>query len=166
MRPLEKFDTDNIILWRNNPRVCRNFIYQKPFTREGHLKWFETMIETGKAVQFIITEILTNNPIGSTYLRDIDLENRKAEFGIFIGVDDAVNCGYGTEACKIICRYGFEVLNLHKIFLRVFESNRQAIRSYEKAGFQYEGTFHDDVCINGKFYNVVFMGKINNFGGK
>lgn len=121
------------------------------------------MIETKKAVQFIITENLTGNSIGSTYLRDIDTTHKKAEFGIFIGVDESVNRGYGTAACKLISKYGFENLELHKIFLRVFEWNKQAIRSYEKAGFQHEGLFHDDVFINGKFHNIIMMGLINPF---
>lgn len=161
MRLMEVSDTDKIISWRNNPRVRYNFIYQKLFTREGHLNWIKTMIDTGKAIQFIIVENSTGKPIGSTYLRDIDFNHKKAEFGIFIGVDEKVNRGYGTAACKLICKYGFETLKLHKIFLRAFESNRQAIRSYEKAGFIREGLFHDDVCIDGEFYNIVMMGLIN-----
>ena len=161
LRPMKISDTENIVQWRNNPRVRNNFIYQKLFTREGHLKWIETMINTGKAIQFIIVESSTGKAIGSTYLRDIDYNHNKAEFGIFIGADETVNRGYGTEACKLICQYGFENLKLHKIFLRAFESNRQAIRSYEKAGFVHEGLFRDEVRIDGKYFNIVMMGKIN-----
>ena len=83
-------DTDLIIKWRNSERVYKNFIYQKPFTREGHLQWIHTMIDTGEAIQFIICEKETNRPIGSVYFRDIDDMNHKAEYGIFIG-DDAAN---------------------------------------------------------------------------
>ena len=49
-------DTENIIRWRNKEMVFRNFIYQKPFTRKGHENWIKTMIDTGRAVQFIICE--------------------------------------------------------------------------------------------------------------
>ena len=161
LKPMELSDTDNIISWRNKSRVRNNFIYRKPFTREGHLKWIENMIDTGKAVQFIIIEKSTDKAIGSTYLRDIDLEHHKAEFGIFIGVDEALNRGYGTEACKLICKYGFEFLRLHRIFLRVFEWNLQAINSYKNAGFVREGLFRDDVCIDDKYHNIVMMGLLN-----
>ena len=54
LRPMDGSDTDNIIKWRNTDFVRRNFIYQKPFTRQGHENWTKTMIDTGKAVQFII----------------------------------------------------------------------------------------------------------------
>ena len=165
LKPLELADTDNIISWRNKPRVRDNFIYRKPFTREGHIKWIETMIDTGKAIQFVIIEKFGGKPIGSTYLRDIDFEHRKAEFGIFISVDEALNRGCGTEACKLICKYGFEVLRLHKIFLRVFEWNAPAIKSYEHAGFVREGLFRDDVCIDGKYHNIVMMALFNDTEG-
>ena len=37
----------------------------------------------------------------------------------------------------------------------------QAIRSYEKAGFVREAYLHDDVCIDGKFRDIVLMAKLN-----
>ena len=160
LRLITPDDTDKIIAWRNNPEVCKNFIYQKPLTENTHLYWIESMINTGKAVQFIINNDELGD-IGSTYLRDINHEHHKAEYGIFIGNDIAVGKGYGTIACKMVCQYGFEVLHLHKIFLRVFENNNQAIRSYEKSGFIREGIFHDDVCIEGKYHNILFMSLIN-----
>ena len=53
LRLMNGQDTDLIVNWRNNPRVRNNFIYQKPFTREGHENWVRTMVDTGKVVQFI-----------------------------------------------------------------------------------------------------------------
>ena len=38
LRPITLEDTDNIIRWRNSENVRPYFIYQKPFTREGHLE--------------------------------------------------------------------------------------------------------------------------------
>ena len=57
LRLITPDDTDKIIAWRNNPEVRKNFIYQKPFTREIHEQWIESMVEQGKAVQFIINDI-------------------------------------------------------------------------------------------------------------
>ena len=156
-------DTDNIIKWRNNPRVYNNFIYQGNLTEEIHLQWIKNVIETKKAVQFIIVinDGGVSYDIGSVYFRDINYEHKKAEYGIFIGDDRFVGQGYGTIACRLACQYAFEVMNLHKIFLRVFATNHQAIKSYEKVGFIKEGLFRDDVYIQGKFIDVIFMGLIN-----
>lgn len=154
-------DTEKIVEWRNNPRVRNNFIYQKPFTKEGHENWIRTMVDTGKVVQFIIEDLVDGQPVGSVYFRDIDTEHQKAEYGIFIGEDSAVGKGFGSEAAELAVAYGFEELNLHKIFLRAFSDNGAAIRSYEKAGFVQEGYFKDEVQIDGQFRDLVFMAIFN-----
>lgn len=154
-------DTETIVRWRNNPRVRQNFIYQRPFTKEGHENWIKTMVDTGKVVQFIIEDLADKRPVGSVYFRDIDREYEKAEYGIFIGEDDAVGKGFGSEAARLAVAYGFEELRLHKIFLRVFADNAAAVRSYEKAGFVQEGYFKDEVRIKGQFRDLVFMAILN-----
>lgn len=157
LRLMTREDTEKIVTWRNNPRVRFHFIYQELFTTKGHEKWFDTMIETGKAVQFIICEKDTDRPIGSVYFRDINETHKKAEYGIFIGEDDAVGKGLGTEVCKLACRYGFETYGWNKIMLRAFADNTQAIKSYENAGFRKEAVLKEDVCIDGIFRDIVFM---------
>ncbi|MBE5852429.1 MAG: GNAT family N-acetyltransferase [Lachnospiraceae bacterium] len=154
-------DTDAIVKWRNNPRVRNNFIYQGLFTPEGHRNWIETMVKTGKVIQFIICEKESSRPVGSVYFRDICKEHNKAEYGIFIGEDDAIGKGIGSEVCKLACEYGFRVENWHKIFLRAFSENMPAIRSYEKAGFVQEAYLRDEVCIQSKYRDVVLMGYLN-----
>lgn len=154
-------DTDRIVGWRNNPRVRRNFIYQKPFTREGHLKWIRDKVDTGEVIQFIICEKETDRPVGSVYFRDISEEHHKAEYGIFIGEDDAVGKGIGSETCRLACGYGFREENWHKIILRALSDNKAAIRSYEKAGFVQEAYLRDEVCIDGIYRDVILMGLLN-----
>ncbi|MBE5866173.1 MAG: UDP-4-amino-4,6-dideoxy-N-acetyl-beta-L-altrosamine N-acetyltransferase [Lachnospiraceae bacterium] len=161
LRKMTYEDTDNIVAWRNSDSVRGNFIYQKLFTRESHENWIKTMIDTGKVVQMMICECETGRPVGSVYIRDIDPVHQKAEYGIFIGAADARGKGYGTAAAKLMIRYSFEELKLHRLFLRVYAENLQAIRSYEKAGFVKEAFLHDDVFVNGKFRDIVLMGIIN-----
>lgn len=161
LRLMTAEDTDRIVRWRNNPRVQKNFIYRKPFTREGHLAWIESRVNTGEVIQFIICEKTTDRPVGSVYFRDISKEHRRAEYGIFIGEDDAVGQGIGSEACRLACEYGFSVEKWHKIMLRAFSDNRAAIRSYEKAGFEREACLKEEVYVDGVYRDVVLMGVIN-----
>jgi len=154
-------DTDRIVSWRNNPRVRNHFIYQKPFTRQGHLDWVKNKVNAGEVIQFIICEKETDRPVGSVYFRDISREHHKAEYGIFIGEDDAVGRGIGSEVCRLACEYGFTVEKWHKIILRALSDNKAAIRSYEKAGFEREAYLKEEVCIGGVYRDVVLMGLIN-----
>lgn len=153
-------DTDLIVAWRNSDAVRKNFIYQELFTREGHENWIRTQIETGHVVQTVICELDTGKPLGSVYIRDIDRQHMKAEYGIFIGEAQARGRGIGTAAAKLMLRYCFEEAKLHRVYLRALAGNKQAIRSYEKAGFVQEGYLRDDVCIDGVYHDIVWMAAV------
>ena len=156
LRQMQISDTDNIIAWRNNPRVRHNFIYQGLFTTEGHLNWIKTKIEPGHVVQFIICEKDSDRAVGSVYFRDIDRERKCAEYGIFIGEDDAVGKGYGTQAARLALSYAFSDMELDFVFLRVFADNTGARTSYERAGFCLVKNKQEEIAIEGEGRTVVF----------
>lgn len=157
LRLMTPEDTDLIVAWRNSDAVRKNFIYQELFTREGHENWIRTQVETGRVVQTMICDLNGDRPLGSVYIRDIDRQHRKAEYGIFIGEADARGRGVGTAAARLMLQYCFEEEKLHRVYLRALAGNGQAIRSYEKAGFEREGYLRQDVCIDGEYLDVVWM---------
>ena len=61
LRLIQEADTEQVVAWRNKERVRHNFIYQKPFTKEGHLNWLRTQVEPGHVVQFIICLLYTSD---------------------------------------------------------------------------------------------------------
>lgn len=160
LRLMTHDDTDLIVAWRNSDAVRKNFIYQELFTREGHENWIRTQIDTGHVVQTIICDAAMDRPLGSVYIRDIDRQHQKAEYGIFIGEADARGRGIGTAAAKLMLRYCFEEEGLHRIYLRALADNEQAVRSYEKAGFVREGYLRDDVRIDGEYRDIIWMAAI------
>lgn len=151
-------DTDKIVQWRNTDAVRSRFIYRERFTREGHLSWIKNMVETGKVIQLMICDLATDEALGSVYVRDIDRQHGKAEYGIFIGEESARGRGIGSVAAKLMLRYCFEEEKLHRIFLRVLSDNQPAIKSYEKAGFVKEAYLREDVYLEGVYRDVILMG--------
>ena len=162
LRSITMEDSAQVIHWRNSDFVRQYFIIQKEFTLESQKKWMNEVIEPGKAVQFIIGILGEKHDIGSVNLKDIDRQNRKAEYGIFIGEESCLGKGYGTEAAKLVIKYGFDVLHLHKIYLQVRAENERARKSYEKAGFHEEALLKDEIFQEGKFYNMIRMATYNN----
>ncbi len=161
LRPLDESDTELIVNWRNSSFVRNHFIFREDLTKDKHKKWIEEEIKSGRVVQYIIEKKESRKPIGSVYLRDINRKYLSAEYGIFIGEAEEKNKGFGTEAATIVLQIAFNSLGLHRVFLRVFQDNIRAIKSYEKAGFILEGVARDMVFIDGHFRNIVFMSAIN-----
>jgi RimJ/RimL family protein N-acetyltransferase len=87
----------------------------------------------------------------------IDWRSRKAEIGIMIGDKRYWNKGYGTEAMRLILQHGFETLNLHRLYLRVFSDNSRAVRTYEKAGFVLEARMRETNFDNGRYRDDLMM---------
>lgn len=156
IRPITPDDTASVVAWRNKDFVRKNFIYQKPFTEEGHLTWLREQVEPGHVAQFIIC-LEDGTAIGSVYLRDIDREKKTAEYGVFIGEEKALSRGYGTQAARLMLAYGFGTLGLKKIFLRFLEDNVGARKSYEKAGFRMIEDRRESVCLEQGTREVLFM---------
>jgi RimJ/RimL family protein N-acetyltransferase len=95
--------------------------------------------------------------VGSIGLMAIDWRSRKAEIGIMIGDKRYWNKGYGTEAMRLILQHGFETLNLHRLYLRVFSDNSRAVRAYEKAGFVLEARMRETNFDNGRYRDDLMM---------
>ncbi len=161
LRLMEEEDYPLIVRWRNLKRVRNNFIYREDFTIKGQYLWKETMIETGRVVQLMICENrLEGRAVGSVYFRDIDMKEKCAEYGIFIGEDDALGRGYGNETAMLACRYARDKIGLESLILRVFTRNTAAVKSYEHAGFVAFESVPDVECSDGQKDDMILM-KIN-----
>ncbi len=159
LRPITKDDTELVVKWRNNPRVRDNFVYREVFTSEIHENWLENYVFTGKVVQMIICEKADHRPIGSVYLKYNDAEKKEAEYGIFIGEDDAIGKGFGSEVARLATEYAREELNIERVMLRAFSYNEVAIRSYENAGFVKYMDLPAVECSDGFKSDMILMEK-------
>lgn len=161
LRPITLDDTDMVVKWRNSPEVMKNFIFRTPLTRKMHIDWFHNKIEQGLVYQFIICDKSTNQPLGSVYLQNFEEQHYRAEEGIFLGEEAAHGKGIGTEAAKLLIKYAFEVLGLHKLTARVLAYNLASAKMHERAGYIKESYLKDELFLDGRFEDLVFYGIIN-----
>lgn len=151
-------DPDNMKDWERDSEFSRLAeAFPAHIGEKGlHRQMLEDELKTD--IWFMIETIKNGKIIGNVDLSDIDGTSGNAWLGISIGDREYWGCGYGTDAMLVLMRYGFEVLNLHRITLNVFEYNQRAIRCYEKVGFKVEGRERQFLNREGRRWDLIFMG--------
>lgn len=61
--------------------------------------------------------------------------------------------GIMTEAVKLVLRFAFETLGLHKVGVTCFGGNDASRRVIEKCGFRFIGTLREDVWRDGVWHD-------------
>lgn len=147
---LEKWVNDGIVTYYM-------FTGQRPLNKGQVVEVFKEQIESKENIVFLIVDIKTEKPIGYAGLYEINETARKAELRILIGEKEFWGKGYGTETTELINYYGFDRLNLNRIYLGYTAANKGAGRAYEKAGYVYEGTLKEDNYRNSQYYDSARM---------
>jgi len=80
-------------------------------------------------------------------------QHRSAELGYWIGMPYWGN-GYATEAASAVVRYGFERLNLNRIFAHHFKRNPASGRVLQKIGMKHEGCLRQAVTKWGELIDL------------
>ena len=128
----------------------------RPETAKEIKEWLEK--DEGKDFRFMIHALADDRLLGFVGLFRPSWNNGDTYVGIGIGDRDDWGKGYGTDAMKLALRYAFTELNLHRVTLLVFEHNPRARRSYEKAGFVFEGRVRGDCHRDSQRLNTLWMG--------
>lgn len=137
-----------LLQWIHDLEVMR-YVY---WVREGlnikdvvELKKFIADIEGTMAMIFSIYAI-DGNFIGYTSLCDFEKKD-SCEYSIFIFNKDYWGQGIGQEVTKLMLDYAFIDLQMEKVLLATSEQHQQAIRLYEKMGFQLMQKIPNDRTI-------------------
>lgn len=160
LRAAEREDLPRFVAWLNDPEVREFLLMNQPMSLAQEQRWFDTMLERPQVEQVLVIEIMDGEawtPIGNTSFMSVNWASRSAEIGIFIGEKSHWNQGYGRETMRTMLRYGFDTLNLNRIFLHVFEDNFRGIKAYEHVGFIHEGRLRQAEYKNGKYSDILIM---------
>ena len=116
-------------------------------------------VARGQPYQQVFAIINKSNDklIGNCSFHQIDMINRTAEFVIYIGEKEVRGLGFGKEATLLTLDYAFNILNLHSVWLRVFEFNKRGHKLFEKIGFKNAGRMRDARILGENKYDVLYM---------
>ena len=110
-----------------------------------------------KSYAFGIVLKTTDKVIGIVDLFDIDWKSKKAEVGYWLS-KKYWGKGLTTETVKLVLKFGFEELKLHRIYARLFEGNIASKNVLEKCGFKLEGTIRETEFRYNKWHNGLIYG--------
>jgi len=157
LRPIDADqDTERGFEWVNDLEVTHFLGIEGPIPLHREREMLGRERDPAEDIMLaILTEDGTH--IGNCGLHRIRLTSRKAELGIMIGDKRYWSQGYGADAVKTLCAFGFVRMNLQRIQLGVFSHNPRAQRCYEKCGFQVEGRFRRSIYKAGEYRDEIRM---------
>ena len=158
LRPLTPEDAAILAPWVLDDEVTHfMFTGQRPVTVEQLREDIRREASNLVNAVFLVLDWATGRPLGYAGLYDIHPTARKAEFRSLVGAKEFWNKGYGTEVTELLTFYGFDRLNLNKVWLGVIEENVGAVRAYCKAGFRDEGRLRQELYRNSRYYDALRM---------
>jgi RimJ/RimL family protein N-acetyltransferase len=128
-----------------------------PNTLQDEQKWVDSQTASRDDYNFAIETLQGGKYIGGCGINNIDWKNSVAVVGILIGDKNYWGQGYGTDAMKVLIKFIFNQMNIHKIKLHVYSFNTRAIKCYEKCGFKTEGILRKEIFRDGEYYDEHIM---------
>ena len=128
-----------------------------PYTEQDARDFLVLLQEPGR-IWLAITLRNDGRQIGGIGLYT-EKQHQHAELGYWLGVP-YWGKGYATEAAREMLRYGFENLQLHRIFASHFKHNPASGRILRKLGMRYEGTQREhlrkwDQFVDSELYGML-----------
>jgi [ribosomal protein S5]-alanine N-acetyltransferase len=128
-----------------------------PYTERDAREFF-ALLHDPRKIWLAITLVGDGRQIGGIGLT-VDDRHQHAELGYWLGVA-YWGKGYATEAARDMLRYGFDTLQLHRVFASHFKHNPASGRILQKLGMRHEGCQREHICkwdhfVDSELYGMV-----------
>lgn len=156
IRKLEMKDLVPMQEWMQDNSVTANLQADfGSFTEEKVSGFIKSAMEQKLDSENLHYAIVDENDeyMGTISLKNINRRDKNAEYAI-VTRSVAHGKGYAMAATKEILAFGFDELQLEKIYLYVSVNNVAANKFYKKCGFVEEGVFRKHLLINGMLEDI------------
>lgn len=157
LKAVEKEDLGLLRDWRNYTEFRRNFREVRELSLTDQEAWFESLQKTKHVnYMFTIVRLSDNKPIGAAGLLYINWIIRSADFSFYIGEDKSYidQEGYAKEAAQLLIYYGFKNLNLHKIWMELYEFDSKKLAFFQDIfDFKIDGKLRDNCFEDGRYWD-------------
>lgn len=158
LRSIEEEDLAQLRVWRNNPNLRKFFRETDEISKVNQEKWFE-LINAKNSIHkmFAIVNIETNELMGACGLCYIDWINRSADFSIYLGYKDMyIDNIYAVEAANLMRNYGFDILNLHRLWAEIYSIDEMKKEFFATLNFKFDGMLRETYWFEGNWHNSLY----------
>jgi RimJ/RimL family protein N-acetyltransferase len=158
--PFTEADIDPLLGWIRSPEelllwTASSFGY--PLTREHIRQHLQDCAARGDRLAFKAVGSESGEAIGYVELGALDARNRSARIGRVLLNPDARGHGLGAAMMRAALAYAFDVLQVHRAELGVFDVNPRAIALYERVGFRREGVRRESFKVPEGWWSEITM---------
>lgn len=155
LRAVERKDLPRYVQWLHDPAMREHFGCVAPLSLAQAEARYEKMLEDPTVRAFAIE--FEGQHVGGAVFKNLDSRNASAEVGLFIGPPELWDRGLEQDVLHTLVRFGFEQMNLHRIYLRALADDERAIHLYEQAGFRHEGRWRQAELCRGRHHDLLWM---------
>ncbi len=138
--------------WRNDPKTRLYTRNHFPVSHEDLKKRLEkNQGSTKRDISFEIYHKELDKIVGFVEFHHINYINQAADLSVLIGEKELWGKNFGTEAAKLMIKYGFDELNLVKVTVFVLRPNKGACRMIEKIGMKPELILKKQTYFDGEY---------------
>ena len=121
------------------------------------LEEIRTLFVQRRLFQWGVALSETDQIIGTCTLASLNAENRRAELGFALAHAHWGN-GYMTEMLRVLLRFAFDEMQLHRLTADTDPNNQPSIRLLERLGFRREGYFREHYLVQGEAQDSIMYG--------
>jgi len=166
LRAVEKEDLPFLRDWRNIVEFRKNFREVRELSLTDQEAWFDHLQNT-KHINYMFTviDLDSKKPIGAAGLLYINWIIRSADFSFYIGDENKYigNDGIAKEAAKLLIDYGFNNLNMNKIWMELYEYDTEKINFFtNEFNFKHDGLLRENCFEDGRYWDSHIISLLKN----
>ncbi|WP_395047278.1 GNAT family N-acetyltransferase [Flavobacterium sp.] len=154
-------DLENVFKGLSHPDIIKYYgvSFQTLEATKEQMTFFADLEKNETGIWWTVCSADNKTFYGAGGLNSLNKEHKKAEIGFWL-ISDFWGNGIMKEAMPLICNYGFDNLELHRIEGFVESENKNCKNAMAKLDFQYEGTMKECEIKNGKFISLDIYAKV------
>jgi [ribosomal protein S5]-alanine N-acetyltransferase len=162
LRSFTDADINKVFEGLSHPQVIKHYgvSFDTLEATKEQMVWYKELESQGTGKWFAICSLDNKIFYGAAGLNSLQKEHKKAEIGYWL-LPEYWGMGIMKEALPVVCEFGFNNLNLHRIEALIETDNLSSIKLITQLNFNHEGTMKDCEIKNGHFISLDIYAMLN-----